>query len=460
MKICEESIREAIDTSLADVRLTEERKQAILAQCRPSLEVKCSRRTLPRRVLALAATFALIFCLGGGVLAADPELRQPLSVLGAEALRQLQPINQVSEDQGIRMEVLAAIHDGESASVFLSLQDTEHKGRVGKGSRDTTEISGGFAFSEVVDYDPDTQTVLLRMSGDAGENLENRKITVSAPAVLSGERVVEQTETGYTLGELDKLFGKPETIPVTDSITAYDVTGPDRMDETIDRMEDGTMQMLVPWEQPVTFEEAPWGTLAAAGVVDGELHLLVETDDELGQVDQLEFGLQDKDGAPVNCTVLAFYRGEERQLSQILQSNSLTEYVILPQVGADWENLRLTAGGRFYDVLTKGKWSTTFRLEPTSDIKNMPCHRDMTGWTVENVRLSPISVTVDGHGEMNEDSQSANLDVILKDGTTLPIFSSSVCVEEDGKIWTREMFDRVIDLEQVDRVLLNGEPVG
>lgn len=41
------------------------------------------------------------------MLAAAPELQQKLAVLGEETLQMLQPINQVSEDAGIRMEVLA-----------------------------------------------------------------------------------------------------------------------------------------------------------------------------------------------------------------------------------------------------------------------------------------------------------------------------------------------------------------
>lgn len=459
MKICEETVRDAIDSSLSDVYLTQERKQAILAQCRPSLEVKRSRRALPRRVVALAATFALVFCLGCGVLAADPELRQPLSVLGQEALRQLQPVNQVSENQGIRMEVLAAIHDGESASVFLSLQDTEMKGRVDPGSVDTTEISGGFAFSDVVNYEPETQTVLLRMAGEAQPNLENRKVTVSAPVILSGEEYLEPQDTGYTLGELDKMWKAPETKPLPEDTGAYEVSGSDRMDETLDRVKNCEFQMLTPWEQPIEFEKFPWGKLRGAGVVDGELHLLIALDDKLGIANQLEFGLMDENGEPVPSTQLSISLGEDQQLSRLLQGNSLKEYVILPQKGADWENLHLAVGGRFFKGITEGKWSTTFRLEPTTQVVSMPCERDMGGWTATNVRLSPISVTVEGQGEMEGYSIGAELEVRMKDGSTMPIFSSSIQMNDDGSIWSREMFDHVIDLEQVDKVLLNGEPV-
>ena len=111
MKICDETVRAAVDSGLSSVRMDAAQKQAILAQCRPTVAVAPpARRLRPmKRVLALAAAFALVLCLGGGVLAAAPELQQKLAVLGEETLQMLQPINQVSEDAGIRMEVLTTL---------------------------------------------------------------------------------------------------------------------------------------------------------------------------------------------------------------------------------------------------------------------------------------------------------------------------------------------------------------
>ena len=100
MKICDETVRAAVDSGLGSVQIDAAQKQAILAQCRPTVAVAPpARRLRPmKRVLALAAAFALVLCLGGGVLAAAPELQQKLAVLGEETLQMLQPINQVSED--------------------------------------------------------------------------------------------------------------------------------------------------------------------------------------------------------------------------------------------------------------------------------------------------------------------------------------------------------------------------
>ena len=144
MKICDETVRAAVDSGLSSVRMDAAQKQAILAQCRPTVAVRRPLRPL-RRVLALAAAFALVLCLGGGVLAAAPELQQKLAELGEETLQMLQPINQVSEDDGVRMEVLAAMSDGQVAAVYIALQDTTGQGRIGPDAdMYTADISGAF----------------------------------------------------------------------------------------------------------------------------------------------------------------------------------------------------------------------------------------------------------------------------------------------------------------------------
>ena len=208
MKICDETVRAAVDSGLGGIQLDAAQKRA---QCRPTVAVAPPRRAARplRRVLAVAAAFAVAFSIGGGVLAAAPELRQSLSILGAETLQQLQPINQVSEDQGIRMEVLAAVNDGQVAVVFLSLQDTAGQGRVEPTSQlYDSEISGAnFTRGEVVDYDAATGTTVLRLVADASESMAGKKITVSSKSILSGEDRHSPTYSGYTVASLRAATG-------------------------------------------------------------------------------------------------------------------------------------------------------------------------------------------------------------------------------------------------------------
>lgn len=460
MKICEETVREAIDTNLADIRLSEQQKQAILARCREQT-VKMHRpiQRMPRRMLAVAAVFLTAVCLCGGVLAAAPELRQSLVILGNEALQQLQPINQVSEDQGIRMEVLAGIDDGNAAAVFISLQDTTGQGRIGPTSQlYTAEISGrGFTSGEVVHYDADTQTVILRLTANGQMDLTDKKITVTTYSVLSGEHMLEPTDVGYSVQQLRKLCKDTKT-QLPDEVESFTVSGPNQ-EETIDRVESNQLKTLVPWEKPVKFEQAPWGNLAAAGVVDGEVHLLIAADKELGAENRLSFDLVDQQGQLVDCTKLDLEVGEPYRQGSYVRGNSLIEYVLIPPEGVELDSLHLAVSGVFYDSLLRGNWSTTFKLEKASKRLEYLKKKDMGGWKAEKVYVSPIAVTVEGTEFDSSIGYDTYVEVWMKDGTQLECDTSSVEVSENNKVRYQQIFNQIIDPEQVEKVLLNGDPV-
>ena len=57
---------------------------------------------------------------------------------------------------------------------------------------------------------------------------------------------------------------------------------------------------------------------------------------------------------------------------------------------------------------------------------------------------------------MTAESEAADMKVILTDGTEVSSSSASVSTG-DGTVICRSIFDRVIDLENVAKVTLNGE---
>ena len=455
MKICDETVRAAVDSGLSSVRMDAAQKQAILAQCRPSVAVRRPMRPL-RRALALAAAFALVLCLGGGVLAAAPELQQKLAVLGEETLQMLQPINQVSEDSGVRMEVLAAMSDGQVAAVYIALQDTTGQGRIGPDAdMYTANISGAFFTSgEVVEYDESTGTAILRLTGDGSQQLAGKKITVGTTSILSGLSFNDPVDLGYTMEE---VRGLTASIPVqyNRQVDAWGATGPE-MERYTKLLDEGKVPVLTGWAEPVALPGVDWATVNAAGVVDGQLHIQVNNLGGMGRVNRLSFSLWNGSGERVECTELELDLGEVHKMGTFQSYNDLVEYVLVPPEGADLSDLSVRMETMTYDHLIEGSWATTFRLEEASESLVIPCDRDMNPWTLDEVQLSPISISAFGSGEMTAESESADLKVILTDGTQVSSSSASVSAG-DGAIVCRSIFDQVIDLEKVEKVTLNGE---
>lgn len=467
-KRCDDTIRLAIDRELGSIQLDASQKSAILAQCRPSLTVAPHHRPM-RRVLAVAASFAAVMVLSVGTLAAAPELRESLKGLSEDTIAILQPVNQVSEDQGIRMEVLGAVNDGGVAVAFLSLQDTTGQGRVSDTVRlMDCQISDelGIAIANVVSYDETTETAILRLEGMGGDADAGEKITVSARSLLSGEQQVSDESTGYTVSELIASGPAAEYAPPEEGLIMGSMAGVDDPEnaeitlEEIDQLKDsGKVPVLEPWAEGLKIDGVDWATVAAAAKIGNQLHIQYNTDSVLGGVNSLSFRLKDSSGQILDLPMLELNIGPRTELSRELYYTETNEYVLFLPEGQDVSDMEVVYSGTTYDSLTQGNWSTTFRLEQVKERLQSRQELDLGGWTVESVTVSPVAVTVRGSGDLWDlGGEMPEVRVWLQDGTQVEASSAGTSIDGED-VTLNSMFNEILDLSQVKMVTLNGEPL-
>ena len=467
-KRCDDTIRLAIDRELGSIQLDASQKSAILAQCRPSLTVAPHHRPM-RRVLAVAASFAAVMVLSVGTLAAAPELRESLKGLSEDTIAILQPVNQVSEDQGIRMEVLGAVNDGGVAVAFLSLQDTTGQGRVSDTVRlMDCQISDdlGIAIANVVSYDETTETAILRLEGMGGDADAGEKITVSARSLLSGEQQVSDESTGYTVSELIASGPAAEYAPPEEGLIMGSMAGVDDPEnaeitlEEIDQLKDsGKVPVLEPWAESLKIDGVDWATVAAAAKIGNQLHIQYNTDSVLGGVNSLSFRLKDSSGQILDLPMLELNIGPRTELSRELYYTETNEYVLFLPEGQDVSDMEVVYSGTTYDSLTQGNWSTTFRLEQVKERLQSRQELDLGGWTVESVTVSPVAVTVRGSGDLWDlGGEMPEVRVWLQDGTQVEASSAGTSIDGED-VTLNSMFNEILDLSQVKTVTLNGEPL-
>lgn len=467
-KRCDDTIRLAIDRELGSIQLDASQKSAILAQCRPSLTVAPRHRPM-RRVLAVAASFAAVMVLSVGTLAAAPELRESLKGLSEDTIAILQPVNQVSEDQGIRMEVLGAVNDGGVAVAFLSLQDTTGQGRVSDTVRlMDCQISDdlGIAIANVVSYDETTETAILRLEGMGGDADAGEKITVSARSLLSGEQQVSDESTGYTVSELIASGPAAEYAPPEEGLIMGSMAGVDDPEnaeitlEEIDQLKDsGKVPVLEPWAEGLKIDGVDWATVAAAAKIGNQLHIQYNTDSVLGGVNSLSFRLKDSSGQILDLPMLELNIGPRTELSRELYYTETNEYVLFLPEGQDASDMEVVYSGTTYDSLTQGNWSTTFRLEQVKERLQSRQELDVGGWTVESVTVSPVSVTVRGSGDLwDMGGEMPEVRVWLQDGTQVEASSAGTSIDGED-VTLNSMFNEILDLSQVKTVTLNGKPL-
>lgn len=456
MKIYDDGIRSALDSELAHISMNEAQKQAILRQCEQVPRLQRLSRPV-RGVLSIAATFVLSIALCGGVLAASPELRDRLYMLSATTLQQLQPVNQISEKEGIRMEVLAAVNDGSAAVVFLSLQDTQNLGRIDETvTLHECEIAGlRFTNAEVVSFDDTTDTAILRMISESSDEIENKKITVSVNSILSGEAQTDAINIGYTVGEIAGQIENPALVSKP-SIEGFCISGPDYHGYE-KRLDNNDLAVLKAWQTPIVPQEADWVQINAVGYFNNELHIQTAPTSELGSINRIAFGLKRSDGSMVDCVTMEVYLGRDPLLNTVAEYKEATEHVLVIPEGENLDDLIIYVWTQTYASLTKANWSTTFQLKKPDQELRFDCVMDMQPWQTQQVVVSPIGVRVIGHGEMQANSRSADVAVYLKDGTKVTSNRSSVFVTAPDEILCRDTFTELIDLDEVEEVYLNGK---
>ena len=449
--ISDTSIRKAVEDGLSGVALSPGQKAAILARCRPE-PLRVHRRSIARRALSVAAVFAVALVLSAGVLATSPGLAQQLAVLGRQTLSFLQPVNQVSEADGIRMEVLASMRSEDTAVVYLTLRDTTGQGRI----QENTQLwnyhleGASFAHAEQVDYDPETGSAMFRLTG---EDVTSDKVTVQVEAFSSGIEYYPPTPTGWTVAELAELQPTPAlSYPTLDHGWGM-LNGPG--DQKLEQQAASSRLPALKQQFSYPVEGLDWLTVQAVGVVDNALHIQLRQDEDLGRFCSVNLSLANADGEESGQAVLDVALDEP----EAGFSSGTREYVLpLPQDAdpADWE---LYASGVNCTVASNAGWQVTFELEPAHADRTGSCDLDTGSWQLQQVSLSSLGITIEGNGELYADSLDLTPVVTLQDGTQPEFISSSVSTDDQGNIVYRMLFRTPVDTSQVATVTLSGQPV-
>ena len=151
-----------------------------LAQTVTLAQAQQPKRRLRRRIFVVAIALCICLFATGALAVTVPDFRRFLGNVTPDIIQMFQPIELSAQDNGIKMEVLAAINDDEMAAVYLTLQDfegdrvDEHIDLYNFTIRGTHMMT-----SELVDYDEETKTAIIRMVGNGGKKLNGKKTTVS-----------------------------------------------------------------------------------------------------------------------------------------------------------------------------------------------------------------------------------------------------------------------------------------
>ena len=465
MKICEETVRKALDEAVGSETLSQWDRQRIVR----TAEMMARRRgpRWPRRVAATAATMVLMLIGTTGALAAMPGLAQTLSMVSKKTVEYLRPVNAECEASGIRAEVIAAMNDGDTAVAYIGLRDVTGQNRL-----DATTYTPDCTFTDpdwyaMVDnvcYKQDG-TVVLRVVGQSVvPDTTDHKVNLNLDHLISGQKTQLGLDTGYTVAQVTALNAAPR-LNTGAAIASYDATftGESRL---LQKLESGSFRTLkaYPAQDAYIDQRAPWLKVVNAGVVDNILHILVQREAE-SWFNTVEFGLVDEQGNRLDVNKAVLYLGETRSLGRnaLAEYSPYQEYLLELPTDRDPAALRIVCDLNSYAVCLQDEWDLTFTLAENNRTIEAVCDLDMKPWRLTGAQLSPVGVTLTGHGSFLEESIMPEVKLILSDGTVIDseafgVSSATVSYAATGEeqILQKYLFEEPLDLDQVQSVCING----
>ena len=436
------TIKNAIDARLANIKVCDGLKSKII-------DAPNKKSFIRKRPFVIGAAAVLCGALSVSVMAAAiPNFDKLLSIISPQIAQNLQPIKLASEDNGIRMEALAAMTDNDTAVVYISMQDLTADRVDDSIDLYNYSITGMNLFtSKMISYDKASRAAIIRLLANGGKKLEGKKVTLSIESFLSDKKVFGLFDTGIDLVKAAGAYNKK-----TAALDMHNVSGGGNLFEKF--RDKGTINVLKPDETNIALPKIDFAHISNIGMIDGRLHIQIKWTGG-GIDDHGTLALIDDSGGRINPSNIYFstdengntgYGSEYAEYIFEVKETELDKY----KLNADY----FTTAGNY----TKGKWQNTFRIEAVGKGTEVNCEMDLGGIKIEKVTVSPVGVSIIGTGNDIGSTNDINVSLKMIDGSVLAM-EPAVLQNEDGKFTCKYMPLEPIKVANVKEVSINGKAV-
>lgn len=308
---------------------------------------------------AVAACFCLVFSLAVPAMAASiPAFYDMLYAISPATAQFFKPVQLSCEDNGIRMEVVAAYIHEDTAEIYISMQDLEET-----RFDETIDLFDSYQINTPFDctghcnlssYDPDTQTAtfLITIEQWNEQNIIGDKLTFSIREFLSNKKTYEGIIDDVSLDNI-------ELNSATQTVHPRGLSGKDLVDKYTSSNTREGLSVLKPVDNLCSPVNGVM--LTGIGYVDEHLHVQIYYEDILKTDNHGSIALLNSEtGEMITCNGSISFFDDARE-------GSYEDY-IFTEIAAD------TLGDYelYGDFVTssgsvEGNWRVTFPLENTTD---------------------------------------------------------------------------------------------
>jgi len=421
-------------------------KKAGIEMTQPAQKYKKKFLAIP--IVAVISLCLVTSAAGMGVI----DLSFLSKFIGKDMVSFLQPVGQVGEDQGIKMETLAAINDDEMAAIYFKMTDLTGNRIDYKLDIYDYFVKGATTHNtQLIHYDEATKTATMRMLVNGGKKLNGKNITVRIDSFMSGGMTEKEYNPGFDLYSL--LKDKPASGTTflnrqTDDISGFGGKGIDdiRKQEEIAVLEKDKLHISLPGMD--------WQYISNIGFVDGKLHIQVNPESNMGRFNHGYFYFTDLNGNRQDIAMYSIsYGGYE--IDRVHTGGDYIESVYDISDISQLKDLKLSGYFTTYTDYVQGNWKTSFDMESTTDTKQASVDMKLADAVITNVEVSTLGITLEGKGLNEIGSSDDNIAIHYKDGSV--IHSDSTISSSSNRV--KLLYPEVIDIENVDFVTINGQHI-
>ncbi|MBO1307249.1 hypothetical protein JZO70_13815 [Enterococcus sp. 669A] len=353
-------------------------------------------------------------------------------------------LDQEVEDQGIRLKAIGSFKDGNTTYFVAQLTDL-----TGDRLSEDTQISswqmlnGGN--SRVVDYDKTTKTAtIITQAIDFGDNIKPgyllESFTSSKKEFLESYPVnwqeVPQTEAWQKRPANEGLGGGND---------------PKAMKRLKLKFDELANTYLEPAANPI--ELGKYAAISALGFKEGLLHLQTK---ELNTVDSATFiSLKNRETGEVVSEIASYGVDAGTHDNETDRPDYYEHIFEIPENAL--KNYDLFVEGFESQVYQKGQWAIQLQEPQELPAENLPDQMvkiDDQKVQLKNVRLSPISLSFDHVGYLND----CKIELVFKDGTTKELLVEAYEYQQENDYFEWQFgLDELDKFETVESVKINDQ---
>ncbi len=403
-----------------------------------------------KKAVAISLVVCLCLMLSVGVMAATiPGFNNLLSIVSLDIALLLQPVGTISEDNGIKMEVVAAMNDDEMAVIYLTMQDL-----TGNRIDETLDIynyslTGANTFNcQVVNYEAITKTATLRMQANGGEKLNGKKVSFRISSFLSAKQIFNAVETPINLSNI-ATTNASQTVPL--DMNNISGGGGDLFDEL---RAEGKINVLKTDQMKLALPQIDFMHISNIGYIDGHLHIQTKWVSD-GIDDNGYFYFADTWGNKLSIYPTNIYFGTDESGNTIYGRNYV-EYIF------DVDKLKLNEAKLMgylvtHGNYTTGNWKTTFKIQSVGAERQTDCNIKFDTWHTNKISVSPMGITLVGSGKGN-DSPKVTVSANMTDGTVQTL-DSVMSFSDNGEVKLKFTSSLPLDVANVKSVTVDGTTI-